>query len=128
MAVTHKLTLNYHDGTEDIFKTETFAYGGAITIDESIPANQTDLLVNCAFTIAKLKSFFMVADVAMTVKTNSSGAPQETFTLVADEPVLWTEKLTGVAVGELFGGNVTALYVTNTTTGTLRIRGTYDPT
>lgn len=125
-AITYTMTAAVNDGTQTISKTVTLT-GSDTRIDEAIPASQTNLLVNFALDISKCVGFYMVSDVAMTVKTNSSGSPQETFTLTADEPVFWNDAMS-MTISSLFAGDVTALYVTNTTAGTLRIRAIYDPT
>lgn len=129
MAISHTLTRNWNDGVGSIGGSETVSWGAGPQIDEAIPSNQTDLLVAFAFTNAKLKAIIITADVNMTIKTNSSGSPQETLTILAGVPFMWS--LTASSIGAAaspFAGNVTALYVTNTTAGTLRIRSSVDPT
>ncbi len=109
--------------------TDTVTSGSNIFISESIPASQTNLLVAFAFTNAKLKSFIIHATAAMTVKTNSSTIQQETFTLLADKAYVWS--LTGSSIGAAASpllGDVTALYVTNTTAGVLTVSAIVDPT
>ena len=66
--------------------------------------------VEVAFTVdnSELQAFAMLADQDMTVDTNSSGAPQETFNLLAGVPVFFT-----VGDPAIFLGDVTALFVTN---------------
>lgn len=76
--------------------------------DETIADSTTDAQIDFEVDISELRAFGMVASVAMTVKTNSAGSPQETFTLAAGKPVFWV-------VGEtaIFAGDVTSVFVTN---------------
>ncbi len=45
--------------------------------------------VFCAIDVSALKGLRIVADQALTLKTNSSGAPDDTIVLVADQPLDW---------------------------------------
>lgn len=125
MSFTHIATRRISTGSETITKTMSNEAGSESNLSESIAANQTNLLVGYTLDVSAVKSFYIVSDVAMTVKTNSSGSPANTLTLVAGQPYLWvvgdydTFKLTT---------DVTALYITNTTAGTLDIRALVDAT
>lgn len=81
-----------------------------ITIDQTIPASSTNLLVSCAWTVANTESIFIVASQNCTIKTNSSGSPANTINLVAGIPLIW-----GASAGyytNLFTTNVTSWYLT----------------
>jgi hypothetical protein len=59
----------------------------------------------------------------MTLKTNSTGSPQETLTIKANKPFAWNIN-SGVPVP--FAGNVTAVYATTgvlTADANLNVRG-----
>ena len=100
---------------------------GAIVIDESIANAVTDGLIDCSFVLARLSAFYMCSDKALTIETNSSGAPQETITLVANKPFVYVP---GVGLPSPFAGNVTALYASNASgsTAVLQIRVLLDVT
>jgi len=90
------------------------------TIDSIVcAANTTNQLTTLAITKANLQLLYMVSDTAMTVKTNSSGSPQETITLTANTPYMW---FTGSGITNPLVSNVTALYVTSVLAGTLEVR------
>lgn len=125
MAFTHTITRTYNDGAEVLTKNITVTSGATVAIDESISANQTNLLVALNIDVSQLKSLFILTDVAMTLKTNSSGSPDDTISMVANVPLEW--KNDGYHTCPLTV-DVTGLYVTNTTAGTLKIRGLVDPT
>lgn len=127
MSVDYTFTKTLFDGASNISKSVSISSGQDIRISEAYTGAVTNTLTAFAATIAKIKVFYMVADVACTVKTNSSGSPQETFTLVANQPIHW-DNTDGSLIASLFAGNITALYVTTTADTTLTIRCLVDPT
>lgn len=128
MAVTHKITWQYSSGGEIITKTEDVSAGQEINIDESIADSSTDLEVTYNLDVSALKSFYMVSDYAITVETNSGSTPTDTFTLVANQPIVWTANsgLTNPVTGDI----TTNIFVTNSSgnAATLKIRALQDPT
>lgn len=125
LTITHEI----NDGASTTRLTETITAGLMPVLSEAIPANQTNLEVHLEFLNAKLKGFIIWSDVAMTIETNDGGSPQETITLVANSPYYWN--LAGSRMGSAaspFAGDVTSIFVTNTTAGTLNIRPVVDPT
>lgn len=80
-----------------------------------IAANQTNKEITIGFSSANLKAIILLADVDMTVKTNSTGSPDDTLSLKAGEPLVW-DNHSGFAFP--FAATVTKVYVTNTTAGT----------
>lgn len=102
---------------------------GELNLDVPITSNQTNKQINFALDVSQVKLFVIMATQNMVVKTNSSGSPANTFTLVKDVPYFWTVgngTLTDTAGTTLV--DVTTIYATNTTAGTLRIRSLVDPT
>jgi hypothetical protein len=93
-------------------------------VDQAV-AVATDTLVNVAFPYATIKAVILLCDVALTIKTNSSGAPSQTISLAAGVPTAW---ITGGAGANPFSVDVTKIYLTAVTAGTLNIRVLYDPT
>jgi len=135
MSISHILTHEINASSTVIRGQETVTAGSEVNISEEIPLNSTNLAVACAFANAKLKSFFAYSDVTLSIFTNeaSTGTPQEKINLVAGIPFIWS--LTQSFLGEVgesaaspFDGNVTSIFVTNTTAGTLVIRALVDPT
>jgi len=63
-----------------------------------------------ALTLAKnqLKMLYLVADGAVTVKTNSKDAADDTFTLAANVPIVWYE---GSGLANPFTADVTKLFM-----------------
>lgn len=101
-------------------------------IDESVAigANQLNAFV---LDVSQLKSLFIDASGGdLTIKTNSSGSPANTFNVVNGHPFAWcvgdgTLKDTG---GTVVSTDVTALYITNASGGAvdLVLRALFDPT
>lgn len=100
---------------------------------EPIVDGSTDLEVALDLDVSQVKFFAMRADQDMTVKTNASGAADNTFALTAGETYLFPR-----AEGESWqdtsdaavSANITALFVTNASgqDGTLNLDAIYDPT
>lgn len=82
-------------------------------------AASTNVSMTMAFVKANLQQFFLVADQNCTVKTNSSGSPQETLTMVANVPYVWS---LSSGLTNPFGGNVTTSFVTSTPAVTIKYR------
>lgn len=131
MSVSNTITVQATMANGTVVGTaETVTSGSNPFVSELIPANQTDLAVAFAFTNSKLKSFVAHSDVAMVIETNDGSSPQETIHLVAGKTYEWslTGSYMGSSAASPFGGDVTGLYVTNTTTGTLTVSAIVDPT
>ena len=105
---THNLFVRYDDQPSvTVAKTA----GLEVSVEEAIPANSTNLqIVGVTCDQSQLKSVYLKSDKALTLKTNSTGAPQDTISLVADSPIVWNDDMPAAACP--FAGDVTALYVT----------------
>ena len=75
---------------------------------ETIADGQTDVEIDFGIDVSELQVFAMQSTVDMTVKTNSSSSPQETFNITANKPVFWI-----VGEAAIFAGDVSSLFVTN---------------
>ena len=103
--------------------TADMASGGDFVLGASATTE-----IDVAFTRSKLQSIYLLSSVNVTVKTNSSVAPQDTIALTAAQEKLWnTASLVGVS--GLFGGDVAKMYVVNAgAAGTMNIRFMTDVT
>lgn len=127
MAKQHTLLQRLTVGGVTNDSTQIINAGAQHSLDESIADGATDLEVAFTLDISATKSFMIKADQAMTVKTNDSGSPTDTLSLLAGVPYIWHENSLGTF---LLTGDVTALFVTNAsgTAGTLTIEALSDPT
>src|ERR1044072_8886561 len=87
----------------------------------TFPASSSNASLTLAFTKANLQSSFIVADQNCTIKTNSSGSPSETITLVAGipHPTYKWSKSSGVT--NPWTTDVTTAFVTCTPATTIKI-------
>lgn len=105
--------------------TSTVSGDAEAKIDMTMPASQTNILYNIAFTYANIKSFALYCAAACTVKTNSSGAPDNTIAIPAGYNICWD---TSSIFANPFTADVTKIYVTNTAEAAFEFKVLYDPT
>lgn len=103
--------------------------GGASTIscqhvsvlDVTIAASASDVQHNFRVDVSQLAVFAIYAESDMTIKTNSSGSPVDTIVVNAGETIVW---LAGEANAPI-SGDMTDIYVTSTSGGTLKVLAGY---
>ena len=130
MSFIHTYTLTYSaDGSTPFIAAVSNTSGAENNISETVAGATTDGLVAYAADLSQMKSCVICCKTRdMTVKTNSSGAPDKTISLKAGVPVVWDSN-NGQA--NPFGTvDVTALYVTLAAgdDAVLDIRNLIDPT
>ena len=124
---THTISRTYRDSSGTaITGTDTITDDQELNLDVAIIANQTDLEIDWTMTRANAKCLSISCDQAITIKTNSSGAPDDTVTLIAGQNRVWALVSDGLGAipfnGDSSTHKVTKLYVTNTTACNLKIR------
>lgn len=105
--------------------TKTYSGGAELLMEQAIAANQTNKLLDLVVDVSTIKSVVIVADVGMTLEFNNSTTGEPTLVLVAGVPYIWNTDSYDAC---LLNTDITALYVTNTTAGTLKIGIITDPT
>lgn len=107
--------------------TRSKSAGSLKQISEPVNDGSTDLEIAFTLDYSECKFFLIEADVAMTIETNDGTTPDDTLTLVADEPYVWAE---GMLHTFLIGTDITSIFATNSsgTNGTLTIFALEDPT
>lgn len=110
MSLTHKQTESVilGDRSQSLSVTQTGDQRTSYEVD--IADDASDYLVNMNIDITQLKSLWISADQALKLETNNADTPDDTITLVADEPVMWHN---GSKHSCPLTADVTALYVTN---------------
>jgi len=106
-----------------IAATRAFSGDTQVALDTQIAAATTNQLFTIAIDVSQVKMLVMLADVAMTIKTNSSGSPANTVNLLAGVPYEYGE---GGYTTLVLTTDVTAIYVTSTLAGRLRILAILD--
>lgn len=108
MPFTVRSTKSVVEGATSLSASVDHSCDVVAKMSESVVDATTDAEYLISLDVSKLQVFSMLSTQDMTVKTNSSGSPQETFTLTAGAPVVWQ-----VGDAAIFAGDVTALYLTN---------------
>jgi len=124
---THTLTLTYASGSEQLRTPVAMTADAEDNRDIAMAAGAGPTEVALVIDISQLKSIYIQTDVAGTIKTNSSGAPQETITLAAGGVWQWNY-LSGITLP--FAGDITKIFITSTdaANGTFKIRCLIDAT
>lgn len=123
------ITLNWTvvSGEDTLRYSKTYTGSAAAHFSEDIPDLATNTQVNIAIDVSAVKAFMLVSDQDVTIKTNSTSAPDTTFTLVADHPYTWD---TDSEDAFLLSVDVTKMYITNASgaTAAVKCRCVYDST
>jgi hypothetical protein len=107
---THKLTYTLNRGAgANVAKQTTVTNQAEIAIEVAVPSPSTDLEIAIAFALADLKSILIVADGPLTLETNDSGAPDDTFALTDEKVLAWN---TNSLLPNPFSEDVTAMFAT----------------
>lgn len=124
MSATFTTTLSVQTpaGTITGSGTET---SDAVAYIDTILAIATHAEYDIDFKYAQLKSLIIKSAVACTVKTNSSGAPDNTFIIVAGEPFQWRD---GDAFANPVSADVTKVFITAAAVGAFQMYALHDPT
>ena len=130
MAFTHLLTREWsrpNDSASTVSVRETLTADGEDNRDVAVPAPSTDKVVNIAIDVSALASLFLKSDVGLVIKTNSLSEPNDTITLAAGIPLIWSPNC-GYACP--LSADVTTFHVVlgGSTAATLQVRLLQDAT
>jgi hypothetical protein len=121
MSIVHKQTLSLAvDGGSSVSGTATEVGSTNVSIDQVFAAG-TNVLFTITFAHATLQSVILVSDQDMTVKTNSSGSPDDTISLKANNPLVWSASA-AYYTNPFSHADVTKFYLTNATAARLKGR------
>lgn len=119
MAFDHTIKKTWSRGAASITSSNTYSGTGQVSIDENIDDGETVLEITFALDISEIASVYLVSDQIITIKTNSSGAPDDTFVLAAGVPLVWTDD------GEFanpFSADITSIFIANASGSTARLQ------
>lgn len=106
----HKLSYTIKiDDERNIIVPTTVENQGTIKLEIPVPSPSADLEIAIAFPVASLKSIFIYTDGTLTLETNDSGAPDDTFALVSGKVLAWN---TQSLLPNPFSQDVTAMFAT----------------
>lgn len=117
---THSLSF-FSDGMGNRIDTLTVgkAFDGGPIIEGFGITIATDVQYDLAFLVADLETVFMYATCDCTIETNSGTVPDDTFTMLANEPLVWWN---GAPWANPFTVDVAAFFITSAATGSLYAR------
>ncbi len=112
--LTRTLILSYR-GADAINKSFPLTGGAETVLSENVPAGSNPLAIGFTMDVSQLKLVYLVASKDIVVKTNSSGAPANTFTLAANVPFVWFTGGAGLrdTAGAVVTTDITSLQVVN---------------
>lgn len=118
------LTINhgYSGPNESLTGSVTVSCDTVWAGDVTVAAGKTNQEYDIDLVASQMKVVFVKAvGAALTVKTNSTSAPDNTLTLASGESIAWAN---GLESSNPFTANLTKIYVTNpgSDSGTLNIR------
>ncbi len=90
-------------------------------LSTTVPGSTSNQSESIGFTKSKLQMFFAMSDQSITLKTNSSGASNDTISLSPNYPMTW---YAGCGSSIPFVGDVTTMFLTNagSTSATVNVR------
>lgn len=106
---SHTVTITYRNAAGTLTSTKTLTNIGEINIDEAIAASSTNHEIDVAIDVSTVVMLGITCDRAVTIKTNSTSSPPDTFTLPAGEMIEWH---TGAIGSNPLTTDVTKFYVT----------------
>lgn len=110
VSTTHAVTVTWKNGSNQVSGIASKASDGEDNRDVTLTASQADVEVAAAFTTSNLVSIFIYSTQDLTLETNSSSAPDDTFAIKAGRPFFW-QKDTGIPIP--FTATVTKFFLTN---------------
>lgn len=124
MAITHTVAYNFSkDGSALTSFSSSESQDGEINLDVTIAAGASAFSIICPITQTAAKSIFINCDANMTVVTKNGATTVDTFTFVANKPLIWqvgfpttcpfTADFTTLAVSSTAGGNLKVCILEN---------------
>lgn len=112
MTFTHTIGISYRTDAGTIVNQSLVNTGDTegVDLDVTIAALATNVQFATPITIAQVQSLLLFSNQALTLKTNSSSTPQDTITMRANVPIVWTQSSFHSIP---FAGNVTTMFFTN---------------
>ena len=110
MSFTHQVQRNVYSNALNVATSETLEGDVEAAVSQDIDASAVNIEILVALDVSKLQSVVIKSSQDCTVKTNSSGSPDDTLTLVANVPYVWTINSYDAS---LITADVSKIFVTN---------------
>lgn len=127
--LTHTLLVREAGGAvSGLNWTEQSTAGLEVNLTVGIADSVSDQEADWTCDFSELKSLAIWSDQVITIETNDGTTPDDTFVLVANQPLYWSENMTGIT--NPITADVTSIFISNSSgsTATLNIRSVQDPT
>lgn len=98
------------DGVVFSSTAKTYSSNAKFDCDETIPADTADVSIDTDFAVDHIISIAMISTKDVTVKTNSTGEPDDEFDLAAGVEFVWN---TDRHEALIFTTDVTGLFISN---------------
>lgn len=125
--ISHVLTLSWARNGETIAQTVTLGADGEANRNVTVAGSATNMEVDIGLDVSALQEVYVLSDQDLTLKTNSTGSPDDTLTLTANKPLIW---YVGCGWANPLTADVTKFYFTNagTTPANVKVRTLQDTT
>jgi len=110
MSYSHVFDFSVQTPSGQITTQRTYTGTGHAAIAEAIADGQTAKQINIAIDVSALKSIVIKSDQNITIKTNSSGSPDDTLTIEANKEYSWNEDSLDTCQ---LGTDVTTIFIAN---------------
>lgn len=91
MSYTHVKNFSAETPSGQVTSQRSYSASGHVGIAEAIADGQTAFLINLAIDVSEVVSLIIKSDQDITIKTNSSGSPDNTLALEANKEYNWDE-------------------------------------
>ena len=91
MSYSHIVRNRIATPSGEVANDRTYSASGHAAIAEAVANGETAKLINIAIDVSTVKAIVINSDQDSTIKTNSSGAPDDTLAIPADAEYSWNE-------------------------------------
>ena len=110
MALSQQVTITLNAGDIQDNQVVTVTTDSETKESLVVPISTTNQAAAIGFTLSKVALVYISANTDVTLKTNSTGSPQDTILVKAGKPLVW---YVGSGLTNPFAGNVTGFYFSN---------------
>jgi hypothetical protein len=96
---------------QNIADSVRYSGNSLVQIDRSFSSAPTNAVHEVSIDISELQVLTLIATANCTVKTNNTGSPDDTFTLVANQAYVWR-----TGINDPLDADITVLYITSEST------------
>lgn len=118
MSITRTLQISYPFEGNTIRETISRTADGADPRSFTVADGTTNLIVNWPVDVSAVAMLFISSDKAITIKTNSNSAPDNTLSVPANEPVFW---YSGSPLANPLTVDVVTLHIANSSGATATV-------